>query len=288
MYKHLFLLFNEVKKMSRGLDRGVNITPSRPIDKDNLYRSVPLDERIELFRQQKLSKGKDKLLYELARDVSIITRLNTLERGFLPRLVTVTTKPTILYQSPKPRGIIVTNPQVAIGLTTSGTLLVNANRTGTGNTQLAPLGVGNFGEIKLFLDITAVAGGGTVVIDVQTQDPLTGNWAISQQDIFTALGAIGTFYADIGSFGVDQNFAISFNVAVGSVDFSVSHVLKNGLPGNTTGLAQTIFLGGSSGVTTTSGFPLVAGEQLKFFLRENTPLFGVGLASISAKIFELS
>jgi hypothetical protein len=64
-------------------------------------------------------------------------------------------------------------------------------------------------------------------------------------------------------------------------------VLKEGLPGTSSGVSQTIFIGGS-GVTSTAGYPILSGEQKQFYLLENVNLYAVTNGpSLSLNVFEL-
>lgn len=140
--------------------------------------------------------------------------------------------------------------------------------------------------MHLFLDVTAVPGGGaTLDIFSQALDPVTLKWA-DVQNIFTGITATGTYYIDIGNLGLATDFAIRWSISAGNFTFSLGYVLKEGLPGTSNGVSKTIYLG-NSGVTTTSGYPLLEGQVLPVYLRENTELWAVAAASLDLRIFEL-
>ena len=251
-----------------------------------------LDDRTRLFRRRNLEKyGLEGMLSEIADNIHIQTMLNTLDRGFVSRDVVVGTTPTLLIESPQPRGYLILNPTLTAGITTSVTLLTSSPRTSaTIDTTASPVNVANFNTARLWLDITAVAGGTpTITINALTQDPVFNLWAESQGDIFGAPNSVSILYQSIGSLGIDSAFAIQSVIAgAGTITFSLSMLLKDGLPGTSTGVEPTVFLGATSGITTVSGFPLLAGNFEKWYMRENTPLYGIALVSSSIRIFELS
>ena len=223
------------------------------------------------------------LLERIANDTGVIASTSLLRRGLLGRTVTITTTPQLIINAEYLRGYIILNPNELAGATSAGTILASALRSGTG--QSSALGVANFLSGHFFIDITAVAGGGTVALDLEVLDPASGNWAVSQT-IFAASGTLGTTYVYVGELGIPTDARIAWNIAAGSVTFSVGYVLKNGLIGTSAGISQTIYIGGP-GVTTVSGFPLLNGQSQKFFLQENLQLFAVADATLPLKIFEL-
>ncbi len=224
------------------------------------------------------------LLSRIANDTGVLASTAILRRGLLGRTVTVTTVPELIINAEYLRGYIILNPNELAGATSAGTLLASAARTLTGTS--AALGVANFISAHYYLDITAIVGGGNLTITLETLDPVTGNWATSQV-IFSAIAATGTYYAYVGEQGTATDARISYSVSVGStITFSVGFVLKNGLIGTSSGISQTIYLGGP-GVTTTSGFPLLNGQNQRFFLQENLQLWAVANATLPLKIFEL-
>lgn len=227
----------------------------------------------------------------IAENTDIIVSTQVLERGFTGKSVSVGLTPVLVVDGLFLRGYIFFNPTQSAGLTTSSTLFSSANRAAlaTGNTQAAPTGVANFRNAALFLDITGGTGG-AVTIDVQSQDPVSAGWVTTQSAIFGAPSAVGTYYANVGSIGVDTSFAAVFTIGAGGTStFSLSLVLKDGLPGGASGLANTIFLGGED-VNSTTGFPLREGAApLEKYFRPNTRLWAVSLISggIDLSVFEL-
>lgn len=223
------------------------------------------------------------LVGRIARDTGVLSSVAMLKRGLLGRTVTVTTVPQLIVNAEYLRGYIFLNPNELAGATSAGTALASAARTATGSSTA--LGVANFLQAHYYLDITNISGGGNLTITLDTLDPASGNWAVSQT-IFSAVAATGTTYAYVGEIGTATDARLSWSVSVGTITFSVGFVLKNGLIGTSSGISQTIYLGGP-GVTTESGFPLLNGQSEKFFLEENLQLYAVAEASLPFKIFEL-
>jgi len=180
------------------------------------------------------------------------------------------------------------NPSLVVGGTAVGTLVASASRTTNDNTQASPLGVANYRDLHLFLDVTAVAGTTpTLNIYSQSQDPTSLNWADTQL-LYADIDATGTFYANPGSLGLSTDFALRWEIAGVGADFtfSIGYVLKEGLPGTGAGVGKTLYLG-NSGVTVNSGFPLLEGQSRSFYVKENTELWAIANTSLDLRIFEL-
>ena len=225
----------------------------------------------------------DDYLSRIASDTNILSSVAMLRRGLFGRTVMVTTTPQLIITAEYLRGYIILNPNELAGATSAGTLLASLSRNATGSS--ATLGVANFMEGHYYLDITAT-GGGNLTINLETLDPASGNWVVAQT-IFSVVGAtVGTYYAYVGALGTATDSRVSWSISAGNVTFSVGFVLKNGLIGTSSGLSQTIYLG-SDGVTVDSGFPLLNGQNEKFFLQENLKLYAVANATLPLKIFEL-
>lgn len=233
--------------------------------------------------------------HAIKRHTGILAQAITLRPGFSAKVYTVTTTPQRVFVSAQDKVILLVNPAVSAGLTTSGTLLASAIRGGTGNTTASPLSVGNFMTLRLFLDITVTGGGtNTIQIDLRSRDPLTLNWAGGvtgfpvQNDVFGLPSAVGTYYANVGQVGIDLSFAIAYTVAAGTPTWSLAYLLKDGLPGSGAGAAQTIYLSGSDAVNSTSGFAILEGTEKAFFVPRDTEIWVVSTGSVTLKILELS
>jgi len=226
----------------------------------------------------------DAYLERIARDTNILSSVATLKRGLFGRTITVTTTPQLIAVAEYLRGYIFLNPNELAGATSAGTLLASALRSGTGSSST--LGVANFMEGHYYLNITAVNGGGNLTLNLETLDPASGQWVVAQTLFSIAPAAVGTSYAYVGALGTATDARVSWDISAGDVTFSVGFVLKNGLIGTSSGLSQTIYLGGA-GVTVESGFPLLNGQSEKFFMEENVQLYAVANADLPLKIFEL-
>ena len=235
------------------------------------------------------------IILSLDRNLAILSKLNSINKGWFSRSVTIGTTPTLIQSSPRAKAIILQNPSLSAGLTSSGTLLASALRVpGTYTTRATALGVANYERIALFLDITVSVATSTLVIDAETRDQLSLSWMGTQGDIFASTRAVQTdgamgYYANLGTLGNDVEFAIEAVVGVADITFSVGYTLKSGLPGTGTGVASTIFLGPSDGVNSTAGYPLLSGAKLPLLVTENTELWGVALgAGQTINVFELT
>jgi hypothetical protein len=236
------------------------------------------------FRQGMSTYASDAI-----RHLSYMDAIHLMEKGFSTTRFPVTTTAQRAILATQPKAYILVNPSSSVGTTISGTLLASASRSGSGNTQASSIGVANYMNMHLFLDIT-VSGGGTIVINTQAKDPLSGAWANTQNDIFSSPSAVGTYYAGIGSLGVATDFAISWSVSAGSSTFSLGYVLKDGIMGSSTGLSRTIYLGANSGIISGSnspGFPLLEGDRWAIFVKENTEIWAIAQTALNLNIIEM-
>ena len=253
-----------------------------PPDVDASRISTGVEESI---RENVVEKSSDSQIEQYLRSLAA---LNTITRGVVGRTVSVSTTATQIIQSQFPKGYIILNPATLLGFTSTGTILASAARTASGNTQSTSLGVANFRDMHLFLDITAVSGTSpTLEIVSQAKDPVSGNWA-GVNTIWSGLNSAQTAYANIAGLGLASDFAISWVVGgtTPSFTFSLGYVVKDGLPGTAAGVNKTVYLG-DRGVTTTSGFPLLEGQSRSFVVTENTDLWAVASSSLELRIFEL-
>jgi hypothetical protein len=177
------------------------------------------------------------------------------------------------------------NPAGVIGLTAKGTLLASTNLVGNTTLQTGSLGVANYKTARLFFNVVFNVGAGPVTFDIQSLDPVTNTWFTTQTEVFAATG---TRYVDLGTLGVDTDFAVTVTVPVGTtITTSIGFVLKDGLEGTSAGVTQTIFVG-SSGVSSVAGYPLLSGQDKSFYLTENVKLYAVTAGpTLSMNIFEL-
>lgn len=228
--------------------------------------------------------SNNELLRHVLKNTDIEILLKTLGNAFTPRHVEVTSAPTQIVRPNRfPRGYIFLNPS-AFAITTSVTVFASASRV-AGTYDSANIAVANFIRMAAWLDVTVA--GGTLTIALQTRDPLTLNFADAQTDIFGGFAAVGTRYTHLGNTGVDIIARFRAVVAGAAITFSLSAMLKEGLPGTSNGNDATIFLGPQD-LNTISAYPLLPGTKEVFWLRENTPLFGrVTADPVTLRVFEL-
>lgn len=225
----------------------------------------------------------------IASDVHAIAGITLLSVGLLGRIVSITSSPQIVADCLflGGRGYLFLNPAGTVGLTASGTLIAATGAlAGAQTVTSAVLGVANYNTARFFVNATFTAGAGPVTFDIQTKNPVTGLF-VTTQTVFN-LTATGTGYANVGTLGVDTDLQMLVTIPVGTtINFSVGYVLKDGLEGTSTGIAQTIFLGGS-GVAAQSGYPVLSGKERSFYLKENTKVYAVtGGPTLNMNVFEL-
>jgi len=227
-------------------------------------------------------------LRQIAENSNIANSLQTIGLGFTPRVVTILpangpNPPTpIVVNNQAPRGYIIQNPGELSGFSSQVTffpslLRVPATYTSTG------FNVSGIETARIFLNVTVDAGA-TLVVNAETQDPISGGWAVSQADIFAGSVTVGTYYADLGSFGVDENIRLVATVGAANLTFSISGLFK-GVSASPVG--STVYIGGQD-VNTTFGFSILPGAKEYLFLRENVSLYGItAINSLALKVFQL-
>ncbi len=237
----------------------------------------------------------EQLVKQILRNTDIDVLLKTLGLGFKSRVVTVSpTAREIIPPHQYARGYIILNPAELSGVGTQVTFFASLLRTGAaapGTTYTGTaFNVSGVDDARVFLDITAVVGAPTLLIRAESQDPLTGNWATAQNDIFAFIGpggaVVGTFYLNLGKIGVDRNIRLVAVVtgAGTSVTFSVSGLLKGT---SLTPVGTTVYLGPPS-VNTTMGFPILPGAKEVLYLRRNVTLWAItATETLTLKVFEL-
>ncbi len=259
--------------------------PSDLSDPGIVGRTVSFYEPYEARdRESGQPLDNNELLRRILKNTDIDILLRTLGNAFFPRSITVGIAPTLLVAPNRyPRGYIFINPSTTVTSVVSTVTVFASQVFPVGTTNSASINVAGHGGAAFFMNITE-ASAGPVTVDAQSQDPVTGNWMTTQSDIFAGASALGNYYANIGSLGVDQNLRLVVNVAGDSMTASIGAVLKPALAGTVAG--PTIFLGGPD-VTTTIGYPLLGGQKEVLFLKENTPLFGIAVAATNLRLFEL-
>lgn len=251
--------------------RGVSTTYYDPYEARERETLQPLDNNA--------------LLRHILKNTDIDILLRTIGNAFFPRSINVGIAPTLLIAPNRsPRGYIFINPNTTVsGVVTTVTVFPAATVFPVGVTNSALINVAGHGGAAFILNITE-ATAGPMTVDLQTLDPISGNWATAQSDIFGGIIAIGTYYANVGGLGIDENARLRVTVAGDSFTGSIAAILKPSLAGTVAG--PTIFLGNED-VNTTIGFPLLAGNKEVLYLRENTPLYGIAVAVTNLRLFEL-
>lgn len=228
-------------------------------------------------------------LIRILKNLDVELSLKTIGNAFFPRVVTLGTTPTLIIAPNRvPRGYIIINANTSVsGITTNVEMFAAGTviPVGASNPTTA-LSVGGYGGARFILNVTE-ASAGPVSFNLETQDPISGNWAIAQGDIFQfgpGVAAVGTYYANVGGIGVDDQMRINADVAGDSMTCSLAAILKPALSATIAG--ATAFIGGPD-VNTTIGYPVLSGSKETFFLKENTALYGIATGPLALNIFEL-
>lgn len=236
-------------------------------------------------RETNKQLDNNQLLRYILRNTDIDILLRTLGNAFFPRSFTIGTTPTqIISPNRYPRGYILINPNTTVsGVVSDVTVFPAGTVFAVGVTNSASINVAGHTNATFFLNITE-ATAGPMTVDLQSQDPISGNWVTVQADIFGGVVAVGTYHAFVGAVGIDENARLQVTVAGDTFTGSISALLKPALAGTIAG--PTIFLGNED-VTTTLGFPLLGGQKETIYLKENTPLYGIATAATDLRLFEL-
>ncbi len=222
-----------------------------------------------------------------------------LTRNFLSRIVNVGTIATLIHDAPRTQNIMITNPAsnpISGFLTSTGLVTSQVAVAAAGNSQAAPLGVANYLNMHLLLNITAIGAGTTWSFINQVINPTTLNWVDSQVLIAGVTPAVvatwtnSEFYANIGQFGVGSQYAVrwTLDAGAGAITFTLSYVLKQGLAGSALGVSQVVFIGSHSGVQVGSGYPILEASEKVFQVGENTQIWGIAQVVTPVRVFELT
>ncbi|MCL6542098.1 MAG: hypothetical protein K6T87_16195 [Roseiflexus sp.] len=207
-----------------------------------------------------------------------------LGRAFQGRRIGIGPSPTLIVQSGPALPYMILNPSQTVGLTTTGKLF-SGTVNSAGNTQNTPLGVANYLNLHLFLNVTSVTGVWDFI--AQALNPQTLTWADTQL-VFSGISANGDYYATVGQLGVVTDFAVRWNpTSAGSITFSLSYALKEGTVGSSTGLSKTIFIGSNNGVSTESGYPILEGHKEVFIVGEGAEVWGISYVPLQISVFQL-
>jgi hypothetical protein len=225
----------------------------------------------------------------IRRNTDIELLLKTIGLGYYGFSIALTAgAPGLIIRKAKsPRGYLILNPAEISGFTNQVTFYASALRANGFITASTTFNVSGVETCRVFLDITAITLTPTLIINAETQDPLTGNWAVSQADIFAGSATVGTFYASLGALGVDRVIRLQAtvgNAAGDDITFSVSGLFKGGI---VTSVGSTIYIGNND-VTQTFGYPILPGQEKIFYLMDNVELYAISPTDpLTVKIFQL-
>ncbi|HDK42888.1 MAG TPA: hypothetical protein ENG87_05895 [Candidatus Pacearchaeota archaeon] len=216
------------------------------------------------------------------------SRLNTgnsmyLTRNLVGRVVSVGTDPVLLIDSPYTHPYMILNPSTSVGLTTTVT---GYSGIASNNDVSSSFGVSGFRSVHLTLDVTSIDAATTWDIYAQSYDSISGKWADTQ--IVFSISSTGTSYAFIDSLGVGTDIRFKFvrTAGTGTLTNSIGCILKNGIGGSSAGLAQSVYIGGP-GISTSSGYPILEGQEKIFTIEESVQLWAVANVTINIHIFQL-
>jgi len=240
------------------------------------------------FRAIDRRDGKDldnnDALIRILKNSEIAISLKTIGNAFFPRVVTIGVTPTVIIEPNRyPRGYAIINPNSTTSGVTNLVTVFASTVFAAGDTFSGAFNVSGYGGAAFFLNITASTAA-SMQVNLQTLDPVSGNWFIAQNDIFAAAVAAGQYYAPVGSLGIDNQMRLMVRVVGGTVTASIGASLKPALAAVVAG--PSVFIGPAE-VNTTVGYPLVSGQQERFWLRENTALYGIAVAAQNVNVFEL-
>ena len=233
--------------------------------------------------------NSNEALIRILKNTEIDISLRTIGNAFFPRVITLGTSPSlVIAPNRSPRGYIIINANTsASGITTTLTMFAAATVLPVATTNTAAVSVGGYETARFLLNVTEPSAGALTSFNLETQDPISGNWAIAQADIFQFGGggvANGTYYANVGGIGVDDQMRISAVVDGDTMTCSLACILKPAISATIAG--ATAFIGGPD-VNTTIGFPVLSGTRETFYLKENTAIYGVATGALTLNVFEL-
>ena len=230
-------------------------------------------------------------LTNFAKQLATFSATQVLRKTMTPRVVSVGTTPVkVIDVKGATKGYLIINKSSESNqVASSGILVPSLNYPSSTSSDGSFVGVSNFLNLHLYLDITNTTGAGRMDWYLRSRMPQGG--FIDAQLVFPdtdILGVVGSYYAYVGQNGVATDISMRWQLLSGtSVEFSVGYVLKEGLPGSASGTSRTIYLGGNNGVTTVSGFPLIEGQSWAMYMEQNSELWAVAETTVNLNIFEL-
>lgn len=241
------------------------------------------------FRSIDRRSGKDldnnDALIRILKNTDIDIALRTIGNAFFPRIVPIGVSPTLIIAPNRaPKGYILLNTNTSVsGVVQDVTVFPVGSVFPVAVTNSAPINVSAHGGAAFFLDITE-ATAGPMTVDLQSLDPVSGNWVTVQADLFGGAVGLGTYYANAGIIGIDADARLQISVATDTFTGSIGAILKPALAAAVS--SPTVFIGGPD-VNTTIGLPLISGVRETFWLKENTALYGISSVAGQINVFEL-
>ena len=218
-----------------------------------------------------ITKQPINYLEQISANFDIANRLITLGVSFAGQNFTVSSSPTLIIPKSKfPRAYAFVNKGLNFTTPTSSNAVTifPAAAYAAGVNASAFFQVDGAQPAKFWLSITGA--GGTLAIDLLTQDPVSGNNAVAATDIFSGANAVGTYYYNGGTNGIDNIIGLRATVTGAAITFAVSMLQ----PLTSTSIGPPIYIGPRD-VNGTFGFPLFPQTIQKFFLLDNVELYAI-------------
>lgn len=188
----------------------------------------------------------------------------------------VGTSATLIINTARPMAYLIknANPSVAADIVETSVLDI-ALRSGT--TVTTPIDVSGYKFAYVYVQITGSSGGNTLDVNIVERAPFLAGFSLTQPIMPGLNGTVASNFAMITRPEVTRFLEFSISV-IGGGDFTygVDVVLKEPSTEfirDAVG-TQAIFLG-NAGVTLSSGYILVPGEEKILGMAENTKLFAV-------------
>lgn len=210
-------------------------------------------------------------------------------KAFIGLTVSIGTSATQIVVPDKKRSYLIVNPASETLGSTTDEIIATAS-TITANGTSAVIDVAGVEDLHIFFEPTAITGRWKIWL--QAKNPVTGDYADTQLLFDTAdadIAANTESYAYVGSHGIASSARFRYEeVSAGSLTFNLGITRKKnvGSLDVSTGVPRTVYLG-NSGVTTSSGYPLLEGAQDFFIIDQNVDLHGVAQTTTDLKLFQL-
>jgi hypothetical protein len=213
-------------------------------------------------------------------------------KAFTGLTVNIGTTPTLVVTPDSRKTYLILNPALAITSATTDESIILASTLLSATTATDPINVAGVEDVHIHFGFEGLSGSWSCYL--QVKDPITGTYANAQKIFDTddpeVTIAGGPFYAYVGSLGIASTIRFNFVLDSGpggmNVNLSITRKKNVGSLDITEGVPLTIFFG-NSGVTTSSGYPLLEGEERFFVIDQNVSLYGIAEAAVALKLFLL-